>query len=92
MPNPALEKQSRAKQLAFRSIQADLTAQDSNIRQFAIEHEYDPGTVRLTLLTYAGTRQMPRSRKRMKILLQVSRLIGREIVPGLFTAAREDAA
>ncbi|HBS41180.1 MAG TPA: hypothetical protein DEA26_00765 [Oceanospirillales bacterium] len=77
---------------AYRKVQAALVAQDLNFRQFAIQNGYTPDTVTRVVARYAGGTDLPRGRMSFRILLEISRLIGWEIVPGIKKQAKEDAA
>ncbi len=73
-----------------RQIHARLIEHGTNFRQFAIAHGYEPRTVRQAVERYAGQEQLPRGRQTFRILRDLSKFIGAEVVPGLLTA--QDAA
>nr|BBJ05174.1 hypothetical protein YBY_30230 [Marinobacter nauticus] len=83
---------TKAKRLAFRAIQARLVAQDSSFRQFALERGYEPRTVTQVVTRWAGEKDMPRGRLSFRILLDLSRTIGKEVIPGILKEAAEEAA
>ncbi|PIQ38940.1 MAG: hypothetical protein COW58_14385 [Thalassolituus sp. CG17_big_fil_post_rev_8_21_14_2_50_53_8] len=83
---------SQAKRLAMRAIQARLVEQDSNFRQFALDKGFEPRTVTQVVARYAGQDDLPRGRLSFRILLELSRATGLEVVPGILKAAAADAA
>lgn len=74
-----------------RLIHARLIEIGSNFRQFALAHGYEPRTVRQAVDRYAGQDQLPRGRLTFRILRDLSKAIGVEVVPGLL-AAHDEAA
>lgn len=72
--NQAMEK---------RQIQARLIENGSNFRQFAISHGYEPRTVTQVVQRWAGHDSLPRGRLSFCILRDISRLIGKEVLPGI---------
>jgi len=86
------EQKTKARRLAKRAIQARLVERDSNFRQFALEKGYDPRTVTQLVDRYAGGQAFPRGRLGFRILVDLSRTIGQEVVPGILKAAAADAA
>lgn len=67
----------------YRIIQAALVERDSSFRQWALEHGYEPRTVTQVVERYAGTTNLPRGRLSFRILVDLSRYLDREIVPGI---------
>ncbi|MBM94860.1 MAG: hypothetical protein CMI09_03280 [Oceanospirillaceae bacterium] len=84
--------QSKAQRLAMRAIQARLVEQDSNFRQFALDRGFEPRTVTQAVARYAGQHDLPRGRLTFRILVELSRATGMEVVPGILKAAAADAA
>ncbi len=68
-----------------RHIQARLIEHGSNFRQFAISHGYEPRTVTQVVQRWAGHDTLPRGRLSFRILRDLSRLIGTEVLPGILT-------
>lgn len=66
-----------------RQIQARLIENGSNFRQFAISHGYEPRTVTQVVQRWAGQDSLPRGRLSFSILKDISRLIGKEVLPGI---------
>lgn len=66
-----------------RQIHARLIEQGSNFRQFAISTGYEPRTVTQVVDRWAGKHELPRGRLTFRILKELSRTIGKEIVPGI---------
>jgi hypothetical protein len=66
-----------------RQIQARLIENGSNFRQFAISHGYEPRTVTQVVQRWAGHDSLPRGRLSLCILRDISRLIGKEVLPGI---------
>lgn len=66
-----------------RQIHARLIEQGSNFRQFAISTGYEPRTVTQAVDRWAGKNKLPRGRLTFRILKELSRTIGKEIVPGI---------
>lgn len=66
-----------------RQIQARLIENGSNFRQFAISHGYEPRTVTQVVQRWAGHDSLPRGRLSFRILRDISRLIGKEVLPGI---------
>ncbi|APV88258.1 hypothetical protein [Salmonella enterica] len=64
-------------------IHARLIEQKSNFRQFAINGGYEPRTVTQAVDRWAGKQELPRGRLTFRILKELSRTIGKEIVPGI---------
>lgn len=72
-------------------IHARLIENGSNFRQFALAHGYKPRTVLQTVDRYAGGDQLPHGRLTFRILRDLSKFIGAEVVPGLL-GTQADAA
>ena len=75
-----------------RQIYARLIEKGSNFRQFALAHGYEPRTVTQVVSRYAGQRDLPRGRLSFQILQDLSREIGREVVPGALPELKNVAA
>jgi hypothetical protein len=72
-----------------RQIQARLIESGSNFRQFAISHGYEPRTVTQVVQRWAGHDTLPRGRLSFRILRDISRLIGKEVLPGILADSTE---
>ena len=72
-----------------RQIQARLIENGSNFRQFAISHGYEPRTVTQVVQRWAGHNTLPRGRLSFCILRDISRLIGKEVLPGILVDSVE---
>ena len=66
-----------------RQIQARLIENGSNFRQFAISHGYEARTVTQVVQRWAGQDSLPRGRLSLNILRDISKLIGKEVLPGI---------
>lgn len=77
--------------MAYRAVQARLVAQDSSFRQFALEHGYEPRTVTQVVTRWAGRNDMPRGSLSFRILLELSKTIQQEIIPGIFNVATDES-
>lgn len=82
-----MSEQSTAQRLAMRAIQARLVEQDSNFRQFALDRGFEPRTVTQAVARYAGQHDLPRGRLTFRILVELSKTTGLEVVPGILKAA-----
>ncbi|EAA7438886.1 hypothetical protein DS513_19750 [Salmonella enterica subsp. enterica serovar Sandiego] len=60
-----------------------LVEQHSNFRQFALSSGYKPRTVTQAVDRWAGSHDMPRGRLTYKILKDLSKTIGAEVIPGI---------
>jgi hypothetical protein len=60
-----------------------LAEQETNLRQWALDHGYKPRTVQQVVQRYIGTDREPRGRLTYKILRELSRTLGKEILPGI---------
>ena len=76
-----------------RQIQARLIERGSNFRQFALSHGYEVRTVTQVVQRWAGHTKLPRGRLTFQILRDLSRVIGKEILPGILaeSVARNSA-
>lgn len=72
-----------------RQIQARLIERDSNFRQFALAHGYEVRTVTQVVQRWAGHNKLPRGRLTFQILRDLSRVIGREVLPGILAESAE---
>lgn len=66
-----------------RQIHARLIERGSNYRQFALAAGYEPRTVYQAVDRWAGGIDMPRGRLTYKILRDLSKAIGKEVIPGI---------
>jgi hypothetical protein len=64
-------------------VHAALIERHTNFRRFALARGYHPRTVTQTVARWAGARSLPRGLLSYRILRDLSREIGREIVPGV---------
>ncbi|MFM2477340.1 hypothetical protein [Celerinatantimonas sp. MCCC 1A17872] len=55
-----------------------------NFRQFALNHHYPPRQVLFAVDRWAGRNQLPHGRQTFHILVDLSKTIDAEIIPGLF--------
>lgn len=60
-----------------------LLATGLTYRQWAIKHNYGPRTVTQAVHRYAGKTELPRGRLTFRILRELSKTIGKDIVPGV---------
>ena len=72
-----------------RQIQARLIERGSNFRQFALSHGYEVRTVTQVVQRWAGHKKLPRGRLTFQILRDLSRMIGKEILPGILAESAE---
>ena len=72
-----------------RQIQARLIERGSNFRQFAISHGYEVRTVTQVVQRWAGHKTLPRGRLTFQILRDLSRVIGKEVLPGILAESTE---
>lgn len=75
-----------------RHIQARLIERGSNFRQFALSHGYEVRTVTQVVQRWAGHKTLPRGRLTFQILRDLSRVIGKEVLPGILAESTEQAA
>lgn len=72
-----------------RQIQARLIECGSNFRQFALSHGYEVRTVTQVVQRWAGHNKLPRGRLTFQILRDLSRVIGKEVLPGILAESTE---
>lgn len=72
-----------------RQIQARLIERGSNFRQFALSHGYEVRTVTQVVQRWAGHNKLPRGRLTFQILRDLSRVIGKEVLPGILAEPTE---
>lgn len=72
-----------------RYIQARLIERGSNFRQFALSHGYEVRTVTQVVQRWAGHDKLPRGRLTFQILSDLSRVIGKEVLPGILAENAE---
>ena len=85
MSKRAKEKNEKA----VRMVQARLIEQGSNLRRFAITNGYLPRTVSQTVYRWAGQQGEPRGRLTYKILNDLSKTVGYEIIKGPLETDKE---
>lgn len=68
-----------------KQVQAQLVERDSSYRQFALSHGYKPRTVTQVVTRWAGKPNQPNGRLSYAILRDLSRFIGKEVVPGVLS-------
>lgn len=66
-------------------IRARLVEKGSSFRQFALANGYEPRTVTQAVDRWADSDSLPRGRLTFRILRDLSRELGIEILPGLLT-------
>jgi hypothetical protein len=76
---------------ASRAILARLIERGTNFRQFALSHGYKPRTVTQAVDRWAGQRELPQGRLTFRILRDLSKAAGVEVIPGIL-ADDPDAA
>lgn len=64
-------------------IHARLIERETNFRRWAIANGYEPRTVTQVVNRWCGRKDFPRGRMSYRILRDLSREIGREVVPGI---------
>lgn len=72
-----------------RQIQARLIERGSNFRQFALSHGYEVRTVTQVVQRWAGHDKLPRGRLTFQILRDLSRVINKEVLPGILADSVE---
>lgn len=75
-----------------RQIQARLIERGSNFRQFALSHGYEVRTVTQVVQRWAGHNKLPRGRLTFQILRDLSRVIGKEVLPGILADSTEQTS
>lgn len=77
------EQRQRERVMSHRYVQARLVERDSNFRRFALEHGYLPRTVTQVVERWAGRNELPQGMLSFRILRDLSRVIGEEVIPGI---------
>ncbi len=77
------EQRQRERVMSRRYVQARLIERDSNFRRFALEHGYLPRTVTQVVERWAGRDELPQGMLTFRILRDLSRAIGEEVIPGI---------
>lgn len=72
-------------------IRARLVEKGSSFRQFALANGYEPRTVTQAVDRWAESDSLPRGRLTFRILRDLSRELGVEILPGLLTDENDAA-
>ncbi len=72
-------------------IRARLVEKGSSFRQFALTNGYEPRTVTQAVDRWAESNSLPRGRLTFRILRDLSRELGVEILPGLLTDENDAA-
>lgn len=70
-----------------REIHARLIAQGDTFRSWSLARGYKPRTVTMVVERWAGRQDRPRGRLSYRILRDLSRDIGQEVVPGVLCEA-----
>jgi gp16 family phage-associated protein len=70
-----------------RKIRAQLVERGTSYRQWAIAHGYQPRTVTQAVNRWAGKSDLPRGRLTFRILRDLSRDLGKEVVRGVLKGA-----
>lgn len=73
-------------------VHARLIERGSNFQRWAEENGYKPRTVTQVVDRWAGKQDLPRGRLSFRILLELSRAIGEEVIPGIMKEAADQAA
>ncbi|MNP12880.1 hypothetical protein D3C76_1051340 [compost metagenome] len=73
-------------------IRARLVEKGSSFRQFALAKGYEPRTVTQAVDRWAESDSLPRGRLTFRILRDLSRELGVEILPGLLAVEDDSAA
>jgi gp16 family phage-associated protein len=81
---PAL-KEAPSMTLAY--VRARLVERGTSYRQWALANGYQPRTVTQAVNRWAGKRDLPRGRLTYRILRDLSRYLGTEVVRGVLEAA-----
>lgn len=79
----------RKRVITKRQLQAKLIERGSNFRQFALAKGYKPRTVTQVVDRWVGQSSLPYGRLSCRILKDLSKEIGQEVIPGLM---HEEAA
>lgn len=64
-------------------IHVRLVERHSSFRQFALSRGYKPRTVTQAVNRWAGSYEFPRGRLTYRILRDLSKVIGAEVIPGI---------
>ena len=83
----ALDYEAEANRIAGELRHQLLKATGLTYRQWAMQRNINPRTVTQSVSRWAGRSDLPRGRKSFAILRELSREIGREIVPGVLREA-----
>ena len=67
-------------------IRAELLRRGYSIRSWARAHDFLEYTAHVAINRYAGGQDLPRGRTTFAVLVQLSRTLGQEIVPGIYAA------
>lgn len=70
-----------------RIVHARLIERGTNFRRWALAHGYEPRTVTQVVTRWAGKNQQPRGRLSFRILRDLSKTLGAEVVPGVLQEA-----
>jgi hypothetical protein len=81
-PRTGGKRQGR-KAMKRKQLNVLLAEKEITLRQWAIEHGYEPRTVTQTVKRYLNTDSQPRGAQAKAILKGLSRTLGAEIVPGI---------
>lgn len=66
-------------------IRARLIEQGISLRQFAINHGYEPRTVTQTIDRWVGSETLPNGRIAFSIMRDLSIAVKQELIPGLLS-------
>ena len=67
-------------------LRARLMERGTTIRRFALDRGYEPSSSANAIDRWVGKKTLPRGRLTFQILLDLSREIGQEVIPGLLAA------
>jgi hypothetical protein len=70
-----------------RKVRALLVERDTSYRKWAIANGYQPRTVTQAVNRWAGKHDLPRGRLTYRILHDLSRYLGKEVVRGVLETA-----
>lgn len=70
-----------------RELHAQLIRQGTTFRRWSLDHGYKPRTVHMVVSRWVGETGQPRGRLSFRILRDLSRDVGREVVPGILSDA-----
>jgi len=74
---------AQAAPMTYTIVRARLVEQGSSIRQFALKNGYKPRSVQQAIERWVGRDSLPLGRLTYRILQDLSREIGQEVVPGI---------